>query len=207
MYLYDQPLLFIFDTSYIQWYILQHRHNAHREPNRFRKNHLKIMKCNSASHSVTGSRGRDHMVVGFITTCAISFHHHQSCVFRIPLRWGVLNAKLCDKVCQWLAVGQWFFPGTMVSFINKTDCHVWCITEILLKVTLNTITIWWNFSSMYYYIFNLISVLVHAILWFVVIASFLVLILKLIIRYRGDLYEILPGRWRSCPWQDRRQTK
>ena len=45
-------------------------------------------------------------------------------------------ATLCDKVCQWLATGQWFSPGTPVSS-NKTDCHD--ITEILLKVVLNTI--------------------------------------------------------------------
>ena len=44
---------------------------------------------------------------------------------------------LCDKVCQWLAAGQWFSPGPPVSSTNKTDCHD--ITEILLKVVLNTI--------------------------------------------------------------------
>ena len=44
---------------------------------------------------------------------------------------------LCDKVCQWLATGRWFSPGTPVSSINKTDSHI--ITEILLKVSLNTI--------------------------------------------------------------------
>jgi len=26
-------------------------------------------------------------------------------VFWIPLRWGVLDTTLCDKVCQWLATG------------------------------------------------------------------------------------------------------
>ena len=31
----------------------------------------------------------------------------------------------------------WFSPGTLLSFTNKTDCHN--ITEILLKVVLNTI--------------------------------------------------------------------
>jgi hypothetical protein len=36
-----------------------------------------------------------------------------------------------------LATGQWFSPVTLVSSSNKTDCHD--ITEILLKVTLNTI--------------------------------------------------------------------
>ena len=34
---------------------------------------------------------------------------------------------------------RWFPQGTLVSFTNKTDCHD--ITEILLKVALNTITI------------------------------------------------------------------
>jgi hypothetical protein len=47
---------------------------------------------------------------------------------------GVLDTTLCDKVCQWLATGQWFSP---VSSTNKTDCHD--ITEILLKVALSII--------------------------------------------------------------------
>jgi hypothetical protein len=58
---------------------------------------------------------------------------------RIPLRRGVLYTTLCDEVCQWLATGQWFSPGTLVSSTNKADCHD--ITEILLKVALNTIYI------------------------------------------------------------------
>ena len=44
---------------------------------------------------------------------------------------------LCDKVCQWLATGRWFSMGTPVSSTNKTDRHD--VTEILLKVALNTI--------------------------------------------------------------------
>jgi hypothetical protein len=36
---------------------------------------------------------------------------------------GVLDTTLCDKVCQWLAAGQWFSPGTPVSSTNKTDRH------------------------------------------------------------------------------------
>ena len=50
----------------------------------------------------------------------------------------VLDTTWCDKVCQWLAAGQWFSPGIPVSSTNKTDSHD--ITEILLKVALNTIT-------------------------------------------------------------------
>jgi hypothetical protein len=52
---------------------------------------------------------------------------------------GVLDKTLCDKVCQLLAAGQWFFPGTLVSSTNKMDCHD--ITEILLEMTLNTISL------------------------------------------------------------------
>jgi hypothetical protein len=40
-----------------------------------------------------------------------------------PLRWGVLDTTLCDIVCQWLATGQWFSPGSPVSSTNKTDHH------------------------------------------------------------------------------------
>ena len=42
-----------------------------------------------------------------------------------------LDTTFCNKVCQW------FSPDTLVSSTNKTDRHD--ITEILLKVALNTI--------------------------------------------------------------------
>jgi hypothetical protein len=42
---------------------------------------------------------------------------------------GVLDTTLCDKVCQSLAAGRWFSPGTPVSSTNKTDLHD--VTEIL----------------------------------------------------------------------------
>ena len=51
---------------------------------------------------------------------------------------------LCDKVYQWLATGQWFSPGPPVSSTNKTDHYD--ITEILLKLALNTIKQTNNFS-------------------------------------------------------------
>ena len=48
--------------------------------------------------------------------------------------WGALNTTLCETVCWW------FSPGTPpISSTNKTDHHD--ITEILLKVMLNTINI------------------------------------------------------------------
>ena len=73
-------------------------------------------------------RGRDRTVVGFIICNQ----------WLSPLTlWVVLDTTLCDKVCQWLATGRWFSLCTPVSSTNKTDRHD--ITEILLKVTLNTI--------------------------------------------------------------------
>jgi len=52
---------------------------------------------------------------------------------------GVLDTTLCDKVCQLIATGQWFSSGTPVSPTNKTESHD--ITEILLKVALNIISL------------------------------------------------------------------
>jgi len=51
---------------------------------------------------------------------------------RIPLRRGILYTTLCEKVCQWLATGQWFSPCTPVSCTNQSDRHD--IAELLLKV-------------------------------------------------------------------------
>ena len=70
------------------------------------------------------------MVVGFRTTYA-KFENRSGKVYSIQI--------LYDKVSQWLAEGQQFSQGTPVSSTNKTDCHD--ITEILLKVALNTITL------------------------------------------------------------------
>jgi hypothetical protein len=81
----------------------------------------------------------------------MAIHLHSTSMFRVicnhclsPLtfwdwilfRWDVLDTTLCDKVCQWLATGRWFSPCIPVSSTNKTDRYD--ITEILLKVTLNT---------------------------------------------------------------------
>jgi len=52
---------------------------------------------------------------------------------------------LCDKVCTWLATGRWFSPGSPVSSTNKTIRND--ITEILLKVALNTIKQTSNYLS------------------------------------------------------------
>ena len=52
---------------------------------------------------------------------------------------GVLDTPLCDKVCQYLAVGLWFSKGTPIFSTKKTDRPD--INEILLKVTLSTIAL------------------------------------------------------------------
>jgi hypothetical protein len=67
----------------------------------------------------------DRMVVGYTTTYAINAYHHWCCEFKSR------SGRLCDEVCHWVS------PGPPVSSTNKTDCHD--ITEILLKVVLNTI--------------------------------------------------------------------
>ena len=41
----------------------------------------------------------------------------------IPLKRGVLDTTLYDKVYQWLTTGRWFSPGTLDSSTNKTDSH------------------------------------------------------------------------------------
>ena len=71
----------------------------------------------------------------FCLTHSWSSNHYTTEKFR----WwrGALNTTFCVKVCKWLAAGRWFLPDTPVSATNKTD-HL-DITEILLKVALNTI--------------------------------------------------------------------
>ena len=49
------------------------------------------------------------------------------------------HTTLFDKVCQWLARVRWFSSDTPVTATNKTYLHD--ITEIMLKVVFNTITL------------------------------------------------------------------
>ena len=77
-----------------------------------------------------GRRGR--IVVGFTTTCA-------SCEFESRSWRGVFDTTWCGAVCHWHATGRWISLGTLVSPTNNTHRHD--ITEILLKVPLNTITL------------------------------------------------------------------
>jgi len=80
--------------------------------------------------------------------------------FWIVYRLGrsALDTTLCDKVCQWIAAGRWFSPGTPVSSTSKTDRHD--MSEIFLKMALKTITplviylhcdlLYTNTTSLYY---------------------------------------------------------
>jgi hypothetical protein len=75
-----------------------------------------------------GSHGCDCMVVGFTTTYAISAYHHWCCEFESWSGRGVQHYVLkFDMTCD----------RSVIFSTNKTDCHD--ITEILLKVALNTI--------------------------------------------------------------------
>ena len=58
---------------------------------------------------------------------------------RTPLMARCILCNIMWWSFQWLATGLWFSPDTLVSSTNKTNRHD--ITEILLKVVLNTITL------------------------------------------------------------------
>ena len=75
-----------------------------------------------------GRRGRDHMVVGFTTTYVIDAYHHWCCEFES--RWG-----RCVQRLSMIFDRSVYFSG---SSTNKSDRHDIPVTEILLKVALNT---------------------------------------------------------------------
>ena len=83
-----------------------------------------------------GSRSRGRMEVGF-TASYLCNQCLSSLMLWVRISIRAWSTTLCGKVCQWLAIGQWISPGPPVSSTNKTDRHD--ITEILLKVALNTI--------------------------------------------------------------------
>ena len=69
-----------------------------------------------------------------LSLCLSLLYPHESCEFKSCSCQGVLDTRLCDKVCHWLSTDLWF---SRVSSTNKTEHHD--ITEILLKVVLNPI--------------------------------------------------------------------
>ena len=65
---------------------------------------------------------RDRMVVGWATIGAISAYH-LSCETESHSWRGVIDAKLCYIICQWLAAGWWFTPSAPITSTYKTDHH------------------------------------------------------------------------------------
>ena len=112
-------------------------------------------------------RGRDRIVVGFTTTSYAISVYPTNVMSSNPAQARCTRTTLCDKVCQWLAASRWFSPGTPVSSTNKTDRHD--ITEILLKVAFNTITLYY----IYIYIIHIdggickITLPVYCILFYI----------------------------------------
>jgi hypothetical protein len=89
-----------------------------------------------ASNPYWGRHGRDHMVGGFTTTCAI-ISYHTKVVSVNPIHGEVYSIQ--NHVIQFVSdlrqVGG-FSPGTPMFSTNKTNRHD--ITEILLRVALST---------------------------------------------------------------------
>ena len=80
------------------------------------------------------------MVVGFITTYAISTYQHKRCEFESHSdEVYSIQHYVIKFVSDLRHAGRWISPGTPVSSTNKTDRHD--IIEIFLKVALNTITL------------------------------------------------------------------
>ena len=79
-----------------------------------------------------GHHGCDHMVAGISTTCAISSCEFEHCSWQSVY---MIQHYAINFVSDLRQVSG--FLGTPVSSTNKTDLHD--ITEILLKVMLNTI--------------------------------------------------------------------
>jgi hypothetical protein len=101
-------------------------------------NHLTIRSFTWLISIIILTNGKKYIFLFFFKYSGI-YYISLTLWVRIPFSRDVLDTTLCDKVCQWLAAGRWFSPGTLISSTNKTDSHD--IIEILLKVALNTITI------------------------------------------------------------------
>jgi hypothetical protein len=108
---------------------------------------LNVLLTSATNINTVEGGCHDRMIVGYLTTYAISAYHHYRCEFESSsgevysiqhyfikfvsdLRQvgGFLYTTLCDKVCKRLATGRWFSP---VFSTNKTDHQA--ITEILLN--------------------------------------------------------------------------
>ena len=117
------------------------------------ENNYNIVRCR---HSISILKYRLCMGLSIYRSCTVwvclYFIKKNNCIFynylynqylsplmlwvRIAIR--ARCTTLCDKVCQWLATGQWFSPAWSSGFLHQKN---WChdMNEILLKVALNTI--------------------------------------------------------------------
>ena len=93
------------------------------------KMHFLLFACSHRGH-----RGRDRMVVGIYDYLCYQSYHHWSCELESLSGRGV-QYYVIKFVSDLRQVG--FSPSPLVSSTNKTDRYV--ITEIVLKVALNTI--------------------------------------------------------------------
>ena len=107
-----------------------------------------VHRCNK-HYAIRDRHGRDWMIVGITTTCAISAYHHSRCGFESHPgeMYSMQNyeIKFVSDLRQSVV-----FSGTAITSINKTDRHD--IAKILLKVAMNTINqtkIWLKLSNTY----------------------------------------------------------
>jgi hypothetical protein len=92
-----------------------------------------------------------------VSNNACSIHHLKIYLTTFTSGWGIndnidlscIVSTSIKIVFQWLVTGRWFSPGTLVSPTNTTDCHD--LTEILLKVELNTINLTITIYVVLYY--------------------------------------------------------
>jgi hypothetical protein len=93
-----------------------------------------LYQVTSYHNHLRGRRGHDHMVVGFTTTYAISAYHHWCCEFESRSGQSVQHYVIKFVRDLWQVSGflrvLWFPPPIKLTAT---------ITEILLKVALNTI--------------------------------------------------------------------
>jgi hypothetical protein len=95
---------------------------------------------------IVGRDCRDHMIAGFITTYVICLSPLTLRVW-IPLRGVLLDTTLFDKVCQWLATGQWFSPNTPAAECDATNNQPGVrFRVVVFSATFNNILVisWWS---------------------------------------------------------------
>jgi hypothetical protein len=95
------------------------------------------------------------MVVKWTTTCAISAYHHSSCELESRSCGGIHDTTLCDTVFQWLVTSWWFYPCTLVSSTNKTDCHNIAEKNITLNPLPDPVPhVYWNVDCLWTYSYS-----------------------------------------------------